>query len=179
MIPVRVVAKHDTLGQVESVLVSHNEILLETIEDMFTLDVASGNVSQVHDFKTSVKRIMALNVDGRRQFRCLSLTEAAYDGQGYSVDCALEAVPTFISTVIRLIIEGARPEGIEKTMVEQRQGRVTVTQRKSSGGYSFGYLGEPQSESELTPVIQELEDLLFRLSNYDSELFAMSWLHPD
>lgn len=179
MIPVRTIARHESLGLVETWFVDHNNIMLETEDEMFVLNVVSGDVSRVCDFRTSIKQVMALIVEGKRHYRHLSVTEAEANGQGYSVDCALEVIPNFISTVVRLIIERADPSGIEKTMVEQRLGRVAVEQRKSSGGYSFYYLGDPQSDSEPTSSRQELEDLLIRLSkNYD-ELISMNWPDSD
>lgn len=179
MIPVRAIAKHDTLGLVESWFVQRNSVMLETEDGMFVLDVASGDVSRVKDFKNHIKQVMALTVDGKRRYKYLSFVEAECDGQGYSVDCALEAIPKFFSTIVRLIIERADPSGIEKTMVEQRLGRVTVEQRKSSGGYSFYWLGEPQPDTEPIPCQQDLEALFVPLSGYDPELAAMIWPDSD
>lgn len=179
MIPVRAIARHDTLGLVESWFVQRNNIMLETEDGMFALDVASGDVSRVNGYKNHIKQVMALTVEGKRRYKELSLTEAQCDGQGYSVDCALEAIPKFFSTVVRLVIERADPSGIEKTMVEQRLGRVTVEQRKSSGGYSFYWLGEPQTDSEPIPCQQDLEALFVALSICNDELAAMIWPDSD
>lgn len=192
MIPVRAIAKHEAIGLVESWFINHDTIMLEAEDDeMFALDVRSGNVSRVREFKSSIRRIMGLVVEGKRRYKYFNSSEAACDGQGYSVDCALEAVPTFFSTVVRLIIERADPAGIEKTMVEQRRGRVTVTQRKSSGGYSFFRMEEsshsvffPEEESteepELYPVQEDLENLLIWLSgDIVGELMMMNWSDPD
>lgn len=192
MIPVRAVAKHETIGLVESWFIDHNTIMLEAEDgEMFALDVESGNVSRVREFKSSIRRVMGLIVEGKRRYKHFNSSEAACDGQGYSVDCALEAIPTFFSTVVRLIIERADPAGIEKTMVEQRRGRVTVTQRKSSGGYSFfrmeessrsAFFSEEEAlgEPELYPIQEDLEELLIWLSNdIVDELMMMNWPDPD
>lgn len=192
MIPVRALAKHETIGLVESWFIDHNTIMLEAEDgEMFALNVKSGNVSRVREFKSNIRRIMGLVVGGKRRYKHFNSSEAACDGRGYSVDCALEVIPTLFSTVTRLIIERADPAGIEKTMVEQRRGRVTVTQRKSSGGYSFFRMEEsspsvffPEEESsevpELYPIQENLEDLLVWL--YDDiadEFMMMNWPDPD
>lgn len=192
MIPVRALAKHETIGLVESWFIDHNTIMLEAEDgEMFALDVGSGNVSRVHEFRSNIRQIMGLVVEGKRRYKHFTSTEAAYDGQGYSVDCALEAIPTFFSIVVRLIIERADPAGIEKTMVEQRRGRVTVTQRKSSGGYSLFRMEEssrsalfPEEETseepELYPIQENLENLLIWLSDdIADELMMMNWPDPD
>lgn len=192
MIPIRALAKHETIGLVESWFIDHNTIMLEAENgEMFALDVKSGNVSRVREFKSNIRQIMGLFVEGRRRYKHFNSSEAACDGRGYSVDCALEVIPTFFSIVVRLIIERADPAGIEKTMVEQRRGRVTVTQRKSSGGYSFFRMEEslpsaffPEEESseepELYPIQEDLESLLTWL--YDDiadEFMMMNWPDPD
>ena len=192
MIPVRALAKHETIGLVESWFVDHNTIMLEAEDGgMFALDVKSGNVSRVQDYKSSIRQVMGLIVEGKRRYKQFNSSEAAHDGRGYSVDCALEVIPTFFSTVVRLIIEKADPADIEKTMVEQRRGRVTVTQRKSSGGYSFFRVEEssgstffPEEKASddpsFYPVQENLEELLIWLSDdILDEIMMMNWPDPD